>query len=452
MSEYKLFPDFKPRPYQKEFLQAMSGVGCKKKRRAILRWSRRSGKDLTCTLWAFSEMLRTPANYLYFFPQYSQGRKAFWERLDARTGLSTLDQMPKQLIKRINNQDMILELQNGSTLRVVGSDNIDSVIGTNPYGVVFSEYAYSDPYAWVKMSPVLAENNGWAVFNSTPHGRNHFFDFWNRSQKLSTWYSSEVQSLWPEKPSYYPTATLQEIEDIRASGVEEAMIEQEFGVSFTAGIKGAFYADVLKEAREAGRIGKYPPCKRAPVETYWDLGSRDDTSIWFMQKQGNGYVFIDYYENNGQDIGHYAEVLLDKGYNYSSHHLPWDGANKTVGVRFSVDRILKYSLKELKISDDVRCASRVAVQEGIQAVRSLFDQMYFHEDNTEDGLTKLEAYHRKWDSKKQVYLKQPDHDWSSHAADAMRTFAYFNVLHHGFDKDIDAGPVQVITEWNPLDD
>jgi hypothetical protein len=397
-------------------------------------------------------MLRTPANYLYFFPQYSQGRKAWWERIDVRTGLSTIDQLPKGLLKRINNQDMILELHNNSTLRIVGSDNIDSVIGTNPYGIVFSEWAYSDPYAWTKMSPVLAENGGWAVFNSTPQGRNHMYDMESKIRKLPSWYFSEVQCLWPERPHYYPTSTLQEVEDARASGVEESMIEQEFGVSYTAGVKGAFYADSVKEAREAGRIGLFPPTKRAPVDTYWDLGSRDDTSIWFVQNQGNGYVFVDYHEDSGHDIGHYAEVLKEKGYYYGSHHLPWDAKSSTVAVRFSTDRILKYTLKELKMSDDVRVATRVGVQEGIQAVRSLFDQMYFHEPNTEDGIIKIEAYHRKWCSKKQVYLKQPDHDWSSHAADALRTFSYFNVLHHGFDRDTDIGPVQVITDWDPLQD
>lgn len=454
MPDINVLNEFEPRPYQLEVFKALEGIGQKRKKRALLRWCRRSGKDLTCWVYLVTQMIKKPANYFYLFPEYAQGRRALWEKVDARTGKKLLDMIPEQLIKRINNQDMIIELKNNSTVRIIGSDNIDSVIGSNPHGIVFSEWAYSDPYAWSKMSPVLAENGGWAVFNSTPNGRNHMYDMEKRIRKMSTWYFSEVQCLWPEKAHYYPTSPQEVIDDDRAAGVEEAMIEQEYGVSYTAGVKGAFYSDVISQAYKDKRIGSFPPKLRGLVETYWDLGSRDDTAIWFMQRSGSAYIFIDYFEANNQDIGYYAEVLKEKGYIYGDHHLPWDGASKTVGVRFSIDKILRYSLKELKLSDSVRVAARTGVQEGIQAVRSIMEQCYFHLENTEDGLTKLEAYHRKWDSKKQVYLKQPDHDWSSHAADAFRTFGYFNVLHHGMDKPGDNynQNVRVIGDFDPLDD
>lgn len=459
MAMIELFKGWKPRPYQQEFFRAINGIGQPKKDRIFHRWCRRSGKDLTDTLHLFTQMIQVPANYVYFFPTYSQGRKAWWERVDIDTGKSTLDLMPKELIAgELNHQDMRMRLKNGSILRVVGSDKIDSVVGINTHGIIFSEWAYSDPYAWTKMQPILSQNKGWAIFNSTPNGRNHMYDMENRIKKSGRWHFSEVQTLWPEKPNYYPVVSLEDIQEARDSGIEEAMIEQEYGASYTAGIQGSFYSEAIKEIRDKGQIGLYPVINSAPVDTYWDLGYGDSTAIWFVQKQGGAYVFIDYHEASGEDIGKSAAALKEKGYNYGMHYLPHDGGNHNVGVSFSMDRILSYSLVDLRLSSVVRVATRLGVEEGIQASRHIMPQCYFDEGRCEDGIRKLEAYHRKWDSKAQVFMKTPAHDWSSHCADAFRTFSYFNVLHHGIDGPGDAFggrdrvPKIIDDDWDPCDD
>jgi len=454
MPEIEVPRYFKPRNYQLDLFRALEGIGQPQKKRALLRWHRQSGKDMACFAYMCYKAVQVPGNYFYFFPEYSQGRRALWEKIDKSLGVKFLEFMPDELISRRNNQDMLLELKNKSTIRIVGSDNYNSVVGIGAAGLVFSEFAYSDPIAWDKMRPVAQIHDAWVIFNSTPNGRNHMYTLENNVRKMNSWYVSELQTLWPEKPNYSSVVSPANIDEERASGMEEDMIEQEYGVSYTAGIKGSFYADVIGRAHNDGRIGVFPHLKHGLVDTYWDLGSTDDTAIWFVQRSGGSYVFIDYLENSGLDVADYAELLSDKGYNYGTHFLPWDGGHKTVIIKYSAKTMLEYALKDYKLSADVVLANRVPVLQGIQAVRSIFERCYFNEGTTSDGLKKIEAYHRRWDTKKQAFMKEPVHDWSSHAADALRTFGYFEVLEYGphSQTGMDEEQVGLITDFDPTED
>ena len=203
--------DFQPRPiYQLPFFQAMDGIQgqpATRKKRAFLRWHRRAGKDLTCFSYMAKEMFSRRGIYYYFLPNYQQGRKIIWEGMD-REGMRFLDRMPRELVKRIQNQEMVMELTNGSIFRVIGTDNIDSIMGTNPIGCIFSEYALQDPQAWEFIRPILAENEGWAVFNGTPRGRNHMYELEQRIRGHKDWYFSEAQTLWPDRPHYTGAVSL----------------------------------------------------------------------------------------------------------------------------------------------------------------------------------------------------------------------------------------------------
>src|SRR5215469_16262935 len=110
--------------------------------------------------------------YFYAFPTYIQAKKAVWDGRD-RDGFPFLAHLPPALVKAKNEQELKLTLVNGSVLQLVGTDNINALMSTNPIGVVMAEYALQDPQAWDYLRPILRENGGWAAFDFTPRGKNH---------------------------------------------------------------------------------------------------------------------------------------------------------------------------------------------------------------------------------------------------------------------------------------
>jgi len=159
---------FTPRPYQKEALQAMDDY-----KRVCLIWHRRAGKDKTAFQAFLKKALERKGVYYYIFPEYEQGRKAFWDNID-NDGLTMLEHVPKQLIKKKNDQSMQLYLANGSLIQIIGTDRkIDNIVGTNPMGLLFSEFPISDPRGWDLLRPIIKLNGGFAWFVFTPRGKNH---------------------------------------------------------------------------------------------------------------------------------------------------------------------------------------------------------------------------------------------------------------------------------------
>ena len=129
--------NFEPRDYQLSVFNALDGIEGDlktKKKRVFLMWHRRAGKDTMSAAYMFKEMVMNPGIYYYFFPTYSQGKKAIWEHFDTRTGFRIMDMLygfrdsrshgkPGSLIKPVNNQELRVELTNGSIFRVIGTDN-----------------------------------------------------------------------------------------------------------------------------------------------------------------------------------------------------------------------------------------------------------------------------------------------------------------------------------------
>lgn len=173
---------FQPRPYQLPILRAFDAG----KKRIIQIWHRRGGKDKLDVNIVARAMQEHVGTYYYFFPTYSQGKKALWEGIskeikDAEDNIISpamriLEHFPEALVSKKNDTEMKIVYKNGSIFQVVGTDNIDSVVGTNPIGCVFSEYSLQNPKAWDFIRPILKENGGWAIFNYTPRGKNHGYD------------------------------------------------------------------------------------------------------------------------------------------------------------------------------------------------------------------------------------------------------------------------------------
>lgn len=195
--------------------------------RLIVVWPRRNGKDLITLNVLIYKALTRPGLYFYMAPYYTQVRSAIWNGTDG-TGRRFLDYIPPELIKKRNEQDLRLELVNGSIIRFCGSDNIDSIVGNNPVGIVFTEFPLHKPEAWHYLRPILAENGGWAIFNGTPRGLNHFYDLFKRAKESENWFVQLIDRDITGIPSK------EAIDEDRKSGMPESLIQQEYFCSWTS--------------------------------------------------------------------------------------------------------------------------------------------------------------------------------------------------------------------------
>ena len=398
--------DWRPRDYQLHLWNYLEKGG----KRAVAVWHRRAGKDLLAVNWCATAAIKRKGLYWHLLPTYNQGRKIIWDGM-TKDGKAFLEAFPKPLWGAVNNTDMRLELKNGSIYQVVGTDNVDRLVGSNPVGVVFSEYSLQDPRAWDLIRPILAENGGWAVFIYTARGRNHGYDMFNMASKNERWFS---QRLTIEDTKVIGQDA---IEEERDAGMPDELIQQEFYCSFDAPLVGSYYGNLMARALADGRIDKVPYEPRLEVHTAWDLGMGDSTSVIFFQQFGKEYRIIDYYENQGEGMSHYIKVLRERDYLYGKHIAPhdikvremgtgksrWEVAN-ALGLRFTI-------------------CPNVLIDDGIEAARTIIPRCYFDEKRCNILVEALRQYRKDYDEKRKVYRDKPLHDWTSHAADAFRYLA-----------------------------
>lgn len=397
---------FTPRDYQIPLISCID----KGYKRAVCIFHRRAGKDKTLINLITKEALKRVGVYYYLFPTYKQGRKIIWQGID-KAGMKFTDHIPEEIRKRTNDQEMMIELRNGSIIQIIGTDDIDRIVGTNPVGCVFSEYSLQNPKAWDLLRPILAENEGWAVFNYTPRGKNHGYELYEMAKDNPKWFA-EILTVDDTK-----AISLEAIEEERLAGMDEDLIQQEFYCSFEAAIQGAYYAKQINKANEENRITNVPYVENIPVHTVWDLGVGDSTAIWFIQLVNQEIRVIDYYEAQGEGLPYYAKVLDERGYKYGGHYAPHDIQVREMGSglsRLETARSLGINFQVVK---------NISIDDGINAARVIFNRCWFDKEKTKQGVNCLVNYHKEYDEKRKEYKNIPYHDWSSHGADAFRYLA-----------------------------
>lgn len=410
--------DWRPRSYQLKLWDYLEKGG----KRAVAVWHRRAGKDSLSVNWTAVAASRRVGVYWHMLPTQAQARKVIWDGID-KFGRRIVDQaFPSSLIKKTNDQDMKIELINGSIWQCVGSDNFNSLVGANPIGIVFSEYSIANPAAWDFFRPILAENGGWTLFIYTPRGRNHGARLFDAAKNSDGWFVQKLGADQTETISRMfgevPPVTKETIDAERSSGMDDDMIEQEFYCSFDAAVKGAYYGKILNGLENEGRIGDVPFDPSKPVYTAWDLGVDDATAIWFFQNNGPECRIIDYYEASGVGLDHYVKVLKDKPYTYTNKNIFPHDIRVT---ELSTGKTRLESLASLGVRGKV--LKRLSVEDGISAVRLLLPLCRFDAKKCQSGLEALRQYQKVWDERRGVFQQRPLHDWTSHAADAFRYLA-----------------------------
>jgi len=396
---------FTPREYQRPIWDAMA-----KYKRLILIMPRRSGKDVLCFNIIYREALKKVGSYYYVFPTFSSGRRILWDQI-TMDGQRILDYIPRELIESKNEAMMRIKLVNGSYIQVIGSDNFDNtLVGTNPRGIVFSEYALQSPEGYAYSLPILRANDGWAIFQSTPRGRNHFYELWKIAQQNpDVWFSYR---LTVNDTHHVSVEQIQN--DVDRGEISQDLVEQEYYCSFDQGISGSFYQTQLDRMRLNFQINQVPWEPTLKVHTAWDLGVRDSTVIIFFQNFGTTIRIIDYYEKSSEGLEHYVKLINSKPYIYGIHLAPHDIGVKEFGTGMTRIEIAK------KMGLNFTVVPNIALMDGIESVRAALAKIYIDESRCKQLIKALENYRREYDSDKKVYKATPLHDIYSHAADAIR--------------------------------
>lgn len=373
-------------------------------------------------------------NYWHMLPLATQSRKAIWEAINPRTGIRRIDEaFPKEVIEDRRDGDMFVRFKTGSTWQVIGSDNFQGLLGAPPVGLVFSEWALADPHSWAFLSPILEENGGWAMFITTPRGRdNHAFRMYDTFSKNPKYWSERLSALQT------PVFTKEQLErekqgyiDIYGPDDGEALFNQEYMCSWDAPLVGSYYAKIMGMLENDGKLNlEFEHDPSYPVETAWDLGYSDDTAIWFFQYIRGELRLLDYCFANNQPPEYYAHELNDRYLMYNwkyysdnnprgaKHWVPWDARPKTLASGGK-------SLLEIFWNDhgvQLRVAPNVSVRDGIDNVRKLLKRAYFHKRCIK-GVDCLRQYRREWDEDRKCFKDIPYHNWTSHGSDAFRVLA-----------------------------
>lgn len=419
--------NFQPRPYQEAPMRYLDAGG----KRAYCVWHRRAGKDLVAGHQTAKAAHVEKGVYWHFFPTFEQARRSIWEGF-TRDGTRILEGVfpgfldPKRrgsIVARKNDQQMFLELKCGSIWRLMGSDRSESV-GAGPKGVVFSEYALCRPSTWDFVRPMLRESGGWAWFITTPRGNNHAKKLYDAATPDSGWFRDlkgvrDTGLTFASNRSDAMLTAEEMMEEERREGMAEELIRQEYLCDWSAALQGSVWGDLVE--RLEARTGTAPfDTPTDGVFTTWDLGFTDSTAIWFWRLGTKGVDVIDFYEAHGKPLSHFFDVLEAKGYDYATHWLPHDARARTLVAGTS---ILEQALERLG-SGKVQMVPQLSLLDGVQAGRWLLQQ----EDTRihprcGEGLEALKAYHYRYDEDAKTFSKKPEHDWSSHAADAFRYVA-----------------------------
>ncbi|MET0568767.1 MAG: hypothetical protein ABWZ74_06780 [Hyphomicrobiaceae bacterium] len=395
--------------------------------RAIEIAHRRWGKD-EIVLGATNErMHKRVGTYWHCLPEYGQARKAIWTAINANTGRRRIDEaFPPETRRKTLEDEMFIQLHNGSTWQLIGSDRYNATVGAGPVFIAYSEYALSNPSAWAYHRPMLEENGGGACMITTPRGKNHAHATCMRYQRMmaeNPRYFAELSSIH-ETGALSPAQieeSLNEYTDLYGEDMGTAQFEQEYLCSFNAAVLGAFYAREVAALRAEGRVRKILVLPSQPVHRAWDIGVSDDTSIWWFQVVNGVPRIIDCYTASGVGVDHYAEIIerrrKEHGWLDGKDYVPHDAKVKEWGT----GRTRVETMQTLGLNPQV--IPLAGKLDGINAARNTLRLAVFDPRCEEHGLAALEMYRREWDDERKTFKASEVHDWTSHLADAFRYLA-----------------------------
>ena len=396
-------------PYKPRRLQKFLHNQILKHRFNVIIAHRRSGKTVLCINHLIRAALtNTQPNprYAFIAPTFKQGKSTAWDYIK-----NYCRNIP---YIKFNESELRCDFPNGSRITILGAENDQALRGIFLDGCVFDETQNISPVLFPEIiRPSLADRKGWCIFIGTPKGQNYFYKLHKQALEEKDWWTAT-----------YKASQTKVLDDNELSAAQRVMskdlYEQEFECSFQAAITGSYYGKIIEELEKSNRITEVPYDENLKTETWWDLGLKDSTAIWFVQRLQSQLRVIDYYENSGEGLDFYADVLDSKPYKYDRHIAPHDIKVRELGA-YGKSRL--ETALELGISFDV--APKLSIEDGIEMVRKTLPQCYFDKNKTYQGTEALKAYQKKWDERNQCFKNRPTHNFASHPSDAFRTGCTF---------------------------
>ena len=391
----KITIPYKPRPLQKEIHKNLT-------RFSVLVCHRRFGKTVLTVNELIKKCLQCKLprpRYYYIAPTYSMAKRIAWDYLKYYTSV-----LPKM---EYHETELRADLPNGGRIQLLGCERPQTLKGLYMDGVVLDEVAQMPPKMWTEViRPALSDRKGFMVAIGTPQGHNSFFELYNHGLQDENWYAQSF------KASETKIVDEEELEEAKKMMPPE-IYEAEYECSFESSAIGSIYSQSLSKADKEGRITKVPYDSTIKVDTYWDLGMRDKTAIWFVQQKGSAIHLIDYFEDSGESLEYYASILDERGYVYDTHYLPHDANVREIGTGKS----------RLEIAQSLGLVTsivpKMSIEDGINATRMTLSRCWFDYEKTKDGLDALRQY--RWAvTDKGETKNRPLHDSTSHAADSFR--------------------------------
>jgi phage terminase large subunit len=354
-------------------------------------------------------------------PEYSMARKAIWDAVNPHTGRRRIDDaFPEALRKVTNKNEMKIEFRCGSMWQVVGSDNFNSLLGSPPVGIVYSEWAVADPMAQAYLSPILAENQGWELYIYTPRGLNHGHATYQSARRDPLAFA---QLLTVEDTNAIPIMDVQEQRtryvELHGEEYGDALWRQEYFCDFAAANVGSILGPEIERADKSGRIDDAHAMDRdRGVEISSDIGFHDTAAWWFWQPLVGGFALIDYDQGTGMDADDWIDRLKRKNYRIDRIWLPHDAKVKTFQSRHSalerfIEAFDRPGRQVIGIVPQAKIADR------LNAARRVSRVCKWHATNCRRGLDGLRAWQYDYNDETKIYSKEPRHDWASHPGDAF---------------------------------
>jgi len=365
-------------PYRPRELQNFLHKKCDKNRFNVIIVHRRGGK----TVFSINHLIKAALTNKNPYPRYAfispyrlQGKATAWDYLKQYSAA-----IPSV---KFNESELRVDFSlNDSRIQIIGAENSNAIRGQYFDGIIVDETQNVAPDLFdTILRPCLTDRTGFAIFIGTPRGRNYFYELHEMAKHTNEWFTCIFKA---SQTKIIDNKELTSAKDV----MSPESYAQEMECSFQAGISGSYYGSIMEELDQKGRIKDFDIDDELETETWWDLGMNDSTVMIFAQRHNNEIRIVDCYENSGEGLEHYLNIIDSKPYKYSKHIAPHDIRVRELGT--------------------------------IEQSRRLLPKCWFHKKNCKKLIEALKSYCKRWDEKNNCFKNRPLHNWASHFADAFR--------------------------------
>lgn len=316
-----------------------------------------------------------------------------------------------------------IKCKNGSEFIFKGlAHNAEEIKSTEGITLVWIEEAENTSQESMQLLvPTIRAENSQIIITFNPKDQNSYI---YKKYVLEAHLDPRIKSL---QLNYYDNPHFpQVLEDERLAclATESEAIYRHIWLGECLDISDAcYYSHSIHFLHKNNMITDVPYLGTHPVQTYWDIGHSDYTSIWFMQKINGNIRVIDFEQNNGEHPAYYAELLNNKGYYYDTHYLPHDAKHQ----RFGLTTTIAAQLWDAGLKGRVSYTKKSRGASDRQATRNFIKRCFFDYKNTAIGIDMLRNYRKKYNQDLKKYEDEPYKDWAKHASDAFLYLAMHNL-------------------------